>query len=79
MWSCALASNAAYLSEEPRLGEVGDPLWGCLAFGQAELHLQHSMREASDVCARNWLVGIPVPPGPHIGFQQKTKAMMTQR
>ena len=63
-WNCGLAVQAAHLSEESRLCEVCDPLWGYLALRQAELHLQHSMRKAGDVCAGNGLVGVPIPPAP---------------
>lgn len=70
---CGVAVKA-YLSEEARLSEVGDPLWGCLAFRQAELHFQHGMREARDVCAWNGLIGIPIPPA----LTQNEMCVMTQ-
>ena len=60
LYSCSTA--LAYLSEVARLDEVCDPLGGSLPLWQTELHLQHSMREACDVCAPNWQVRISVPP-----------------
>ena len=51
-----------HLGQVARLYEVCDPLRGLLAFRQAQLHLQHSVREACDVAAANGGMWVPVPP-----------------
>ena len=68
-------ANKTYLSEESRLCEVSDPLWSCLAFRQAQLHLQHSVGKSGDVGAWNGLVGISVPPAPLTELKHKASCM----